>query len=112
MNRLESTAPATYTLAHALALVFGTPPFSAEYTTDHIRRVLSKLLGQELSEPAVLEQLRTAPYATPRPGRGRHLLKWRFSRAEVGDGAAPPPPRRHKPPRQERSVAQSMGLKR
>lgn len=112
MNSSASTTPAAYTLGRALALVFGSPPFSAEYTTDHIRRVLSKLVGQDVSEQAVLEELRTAAYATPRPGRGRHLLKWRFSRAEVEAGGAPAPPRRHKPPRQERSVAQSMGLKR
>ncbi|RSK45199.1 hypothetical protein [Hymenobacter rigui] len=99
-------------VASALALVFGTPPFTSEYTTEHIGKVLGKLLGEPLTEQAVLAELRAAPYATPRPGRGKHLLKWRFSRAEVGEKAPRPPRRPQRPPRQERSVAESMGLKR
>ncbi|MCA8830160.1 hypothetical protein [Hymenobacter pini] len=99
-------------VAHALALVFGTPPFTSEYTTEHIGKVLGKLLGETLTEQTVLEELRAAPYATPRPGRGRHLLKWRFSRAELGEKPARPARGRQRLPRQERSIAESMGLKR
>ena len=111
----ESSA---FTLPTALALVFGTPPFVSEYTTDHIRRVLGKLLGQDLSEEQMLDALREAPYATPRPGAGKHLLKWRFCRAEepglLGRAAASPRPpgKRRGGSRSEPSIARTMNLKR
>lgn len=110
------SAATHFTLPSALALVFGTPPFATEYTTEHIAKVLGKLLGQQLSEEAVLVELRAADYATPRPGAGKHLLKWRFTRAELPGQAARSAPsagkKRRYVPRQERPIAQSMNLKR
>ena len=100
-----------YTVADALAIVFGTPPFGTEYTTAHVTTVICKLLGTPYDEEPVLAALRAAAFATPRPGTTRrHPLKWRFSRAELpGRPAAPRRPRQA--PRREKSFADSQKLK-
>ncbi|MBC6698898.1 hypothetical protein [Hymenobacter sp. BT190] len=116
MSSNESIA-APYTLSQALAVVFGTPPFGTEYTTEHVGKVLGKLLGYSVAEAELLAELRAAPYATPKPGRGKYLLKWRFTRAEPALTPAPArasrsqSPRKYAPQR-ERPISASMKLKR
>lgn len=99
----------SYTVADALAIVFGTPPFGREYTTHHIQTVLGKLLGQDITEAETLEALRAAAYATPRPGAGRrHPLKWRFRRApNMPNG----PQKVTRKPRPVKSLIDSQRLK-
>lgn len=96
-------------IADALVAVFGSGPFLSEYTTDHIGKVLAKLLGQELNEADVLAALRAADFAHPRPGKGKHLLKWRFTRAEGATSA--PVKRGRQKPREEKPLALSLRLK-
>lgn len=114
---LDESLAAPYTLAQALAVVFGTPPFGTEYTTEHVGKVLGKLLGRAVAEAELLAVLRAAAYATPKPGTGRHLLKWRFSRADQVPGAAPARTSSSRAPRKyapgsERPISASMKLKR
>jgi hypothetical protein len=52
----DLSAIPSYTLAQALAVVFGTPPFGVEYTTEHV----GKVLGHEVAEAKQLANSATA----------------------------------------------------
>ncbi|GGG50995.1 hypothetical protein [Hymenobacter glacieicola] len=68
-----------YSVKEALAIVFGSPPFDMEYPTEDIQRVLSKLLGRELTEKEVLSALHQVPFAAAHRRKKNNFLTWHFT---------------------------------
>ncbi|MBX0289754.1 hypothetical protein K3G63_04855 [Hymenobacter sp. HSC-4F20] len=68
-----------YTVAQALAIVFGAPPFTSEYPTEEIRQVLSGLLGRALASEEVLQALNQVPFAIARQRKKKKILVWHFT---------------------------------
>lgn len=72
-----------YTIAQALAIVFGAPPFTTSYLTEDIQRVLSGLLGRELPREEVVQALSQVSFAIPRQRKRKKLLVWHFTHVLV-----------------------------